>query len=233
MSESEHRAFPWLAELLQVTDSAFPTGGYAHSQGFEEVVRLGLVHDPDSMSRYLERHLWPMLIHFEMPAVRLAQEAARTGDLPELLALDARVDASRTARELRDASRAMGRRRLHAFCDGPGSPLLNDFAREVEEGRTPSHHAVVYGLGLAFHPVRAVLASWAFQSLSAVCVSAPKLFRIGQDAARRVLTASLSGAEKGIEQSLDIAGEDLGWFDALVEIASMQHEIAYERLFIS
>jgi urease accessory protein len=233
MSESEENAFPWLAELLQLTDSAFPTGAYAHSQGFEEVVRLGLVHDAESMRLYLERHLWPMLIHFEMPVVRYAQDAARAGDRAGLLSLDASVDATKTARELREASRAIGRRRLHALCDADPSPVLADFGRAVEEGRTPSHHAVVYGLGLAHLPVRALLTSWAFQSLSAVCISAPKLFRIGQDAARRVLTASLAGVEEKIESSLDLTREELGWFDPAVEIASMQHEIAYERLFIS
>ena len=43
-------SFPWLARLLQVNDSAFPTGGYAHSYGFEQIVQTGFVHDADSMS---------------------------------------------------------------------------------------------------------------------------------------------------------------------------------------
>jgi urease accessory protein len=216
-----------------VTDSAFPTGSYAHSYGFEQTIRLGLVRDEDSMAHYLEQHLWPMLIHFELPVVRFAQEAALQNDESALIALDACVDATKTARELREASRATGRRRLHAFGETGPSPILTAFARQVEEGRAQAHHAVVYGLGLAGFPPTALLTSWAFQSLSAVCLSAPKLLRIGQNAAQRVLTASLSRMEERVALSLAVGRDELGWFDPLVEIASMQHEIAYERLFIS
>jgi urease accessory protein len=224
-------AFPWLARLLQVNDSAFPTGGYAHSYGFEQTVRFGLVHDADSMARHIQSHLWSMLIHFELPVVRLAQQAARNEDVSQLIALDACVDATKTARELREASRSTGRRRLRSLCDS--SPIMTAFALAVEEGRCQGHHTVVYGTGLAMLPQQALLTSWAFQSLSAVCLSAPKLLRIGQDSAQRVLTGSLSSMEENITSSLAVRQEDLGWFDPLVEIASMQHEIAYERLFIS
>ncbi len=224
---------PWLARLLQVSDSAFPTGGYAHSQGFEQAVRLGLVRDEKSMGHYLEHHLWPMLIHFELPVVRFAQEASLKNDLPGLIALANDVDATKTARELREASRSIGQRRLHAFCETGPSPILATLARAVEEGRCPAHHAVVYGTGLASFPPHALMTSWAFQSLSAVCLSTPKLLRLGQNTAQRVLTASLSRMEENVSLSLAIEHDELGWFDPLVEIASMQHEIAYERLFIS
>src|SRR5260221_12470209 len=110
--------------------------------------------------------------------------------------------------------------------------MLTAFARTVEEGRSNAHHAVVYGAGLASLPQQALLTSWAFQSLSPVCLSAPKLLRIGQNAAQRVLTGSLAPMEKNIALSLAVGRDELGWFDPLVEIASMQHEIAHERLFI-
>jgi urease accessory protein len=228
-----NEGFPWLARLLQVNDSAFPTGGYAHSYGFEQIVQGGLVHDAETMGLHLKNHLWLMLIHFELPVVRFAREAALSEDQDALLELDACVEASKTARELREASRATGHRRLHAFCEMGASPALGAYARAVEQGRSPGHHAVVYGIGLAHLPQPALLTSWAFQSLSAVCLSAPKLLRIGQNAAQRVLTRSLVDIEANIAASLAVSREELGWFDPLVEIASMQHEIAYERLFIS
>ena len=233
MDKENAEAFPWLARLLQVNDSAFPTGGYAHSYGFEQAVRFGVVTDAGSMGRYLEQHLWPALIHFELPVIRFAQQAARAGDESALIALDACVDATKTARELREASRSTGRRRLEALRDTGPSPILLRLSHRVEEGQAHAHHAVVFGAGLASLPLNALLTSWAFQSLSAVCVSAPKILRIGQNAAQRVVTAALVPMEENVERSLTIERDNLGWFDPLVEIASMQHEIAYERLFIS
>jgi urease accessory protein len=174
-----------------------------------------------------------MLIHFELPVVRFAQEAALQNDLSELIELDACVDATKTARELREASRTTGRRRLHAFGEAGASTALAAFAGEVEAGRCHAHHAVVYGCGLASLPPQALLTSWAFQSLSAVCLASPKLLRIGQNAAQRILTMSLLYMEKRVDLSMSVPRDDLGWFDPVIEIASMQHETAYERLFIS
>jgi urease accessory protein len=225
--------FPWLARLLQVNDSAFPTGGYAHSYGFEQIVQLGLVHDPESMQRHIENHLWPMLVHFELPVVRFAQNAALAADETALIELDAIVDATKTVRELRDASRATGRRRLHALLETGASPVLDSLARAIDEDRAQGHHAVVFGAGLCAIPQRALLTSWASQSLSAICLAAPKLLRIGQDSAQHVLTASLAAMENNVTRSREISRDDLGWFDPLADLASMQHEIAHERLFIS
>ena len=233
MDNEDAAAFSWLATLLQFNDSAFPTGGYSHSYGFEQVVRSGLVRDAETMAGHLERHLWPMLIHFELPVVRFAQDAALTGDNAGLRALDAEVEAAKTARELREASRATGRRRLHAFEASGASPALAAYAQAVEDGRCHGHHTVAYGVGLAGLPRRALLTSWAFQSLSAVCLSAPKLLRMGQDAAQSVLTAALERMEERVTLALAVERDEWGWFDPLMEIASMQHEIAYERLFIS
>ena len=216
----------WLATLLQVSDSAFPTGGYAHSCGFEQIVHLGLVRDEVTLAAHIGHHLWPMLTHFELPVVRFAHGA----DLPALLELDALVEATKTAREIREASRATGRRRLHAFVE---RGALSEFACAVEEKRACGHHAVVFGAGLAHVPLESVLTSWAFQSLSGLCLAAPKLLRMGQDAAQRVLTGALKPMEENIATSLAVTPDEMGWFDPLLDLASMHHEIAHERLFIS
>ena len=223
----------WLAPLLQVTDSAFPTGGYAHSVGFEQIVQLGLVRDAPTLAAYLHEHVWPALAYFELPVVRLSREAAWQEQIGELLALDEIVEASKGARELREASRALGRRRLATMQTINAASIPPGFARCLEDGRTPGHHAVVFGAALAHMPEAAVLTAWSFQALSSLCLTAPKLLRIGQGAVQRLLAEALAGLESNIERSRHVSSEDLGWFDPALEIASMRHEIAHERLFIS
>ncbi len=223
----------WLASLLQVTDSAFPTGGYAHSAGFEQIVQLGVVRDAATMADYLRDHVWPALAHFELPVVRLSREAALRGEVAELHALDEIVETAKGSRELREASRALGRRRLAGLQGIQMSSVPPDFAQDVETGRTPGHHAVIFGAALAHLPEDALLTAWAFQALSGICLTAPKLLRIGQDAVQRLLAEALAAAESNLDLSHTISRDDLGWFDPAVEIASMRHEIAHERLFIS
>jgi hypothetical protein len=37
---SESKNYDWLGGLIQTTDTLFPSGGYAHSYGLEEMVAL-------------------------------------------------------------------------------------------------------------------------------------------------------------------------------------------------
>ncbi len=183
------RRFPGWRGCCRSTTRPFPTGGYAHSYGLSKSCgsarpRCG-IDAPASQKSSLA----------DVDSLRTSGCPPRAGggsgnDLAALVELDAIVDATKTPRELREASRATGRRRLHAFAETGLSPALAALARAIEDGRCQGHHAVVYGAGQAAVPPRALLASWAFQSLSAVCLSAPKLLRIGQDGAQRVLTAS-------------------------------------------
>src|SRR5882757_8652611 len=68
----------WLPQLLQTTDSIFPTGSYAHSFGFEELAGLGLVHNAETLANFLRQQIVPALEHLELPYLRFAHEAAAT-----------------------------------------------------------------------------------------------------------------------------------------------------------
>ena len=44
--------------VFQVTDSAFPTGGFAHSSGLEAAVHFGWARTPSEFDAYVGAHLW-------------------------------------------------------------------------------------------------------------------------------------------------------------------------------
>src|ERR1700693_3672240 len=99
----------WLPWLLQTADALFPTGAYAHSLGFEESVRLGLVRDEGSLLEFMQRQIVPAQTRQELPYLRFAF-GAETVDA--LCAIDAEISAWKLAREARDASVQLGGRRL-------------------------------------------------------------------------------------------------------------------------
>lgn len=230
----------WLPFLLQTTDTAFPTGAYAHSFGFEEAVNRGLAHDEATLLRFGREHVVPALAAFELPYLRFAHAAATDGDFGTLQTLDAEVGAAKLARETREGSATVGRRRLKAL-----RVLLPEDRRLAEyecrigaaEGSGGGHHAIVSGLAAAVLgvPLRVALAAHFYGATAGLCAAAPKLLRIGPDACQRVLRALNRDESAGasVRHSLAVAREDAGWFDPLLEIASMAHERAEERLFIS
>ena len=226
----------WLPLLLQTSDALFPTGAYAHSLGFEEIVRLGLAHDEPSLREFLTEHVLPALASFELPYLRFANHAALADDLPMLIELDAEVGAAKLARETRDASAQLGVRRLKALrVILPDDEQLTSCERAVGTGQMAGHHVIICGvqaaaLGL---PLEAALGVYTYQSLAAVSGASLKLIRIGQEGVQRALRAATLAAPAAVARSLSASRDEAGWFNPLLEIASMRHEHAGERLFIS
>lgn len=219
----------WLALVLQTSDPLFPTGAYAHSLGLEELVRLGIVRDEESLREFLLNQILPALQNFELPLLRFAHEAAVQADLEALCEIDSDLSAWKIGRELREASLQMGGRRLQMLLKIAPTPVLEGFAQR----NSSNHHLVIFGIQMAQAPLDAALTAFLYQSLAAFCSAALKLIRIGQDGCQRVLAGCLASAPTAVEQSKKIGREECGWFNPLLEIASMRHEFAFERLFIS
>jgi len=224
--------FFWLPFLLQTVDALFPTGAYAHSLGFEELARLGVVGDEGALRDFLLQQVAPAQERLELPYLRFAFQAE---DAEELCAIDREIDAWKLARETRLASAQLGVRRLKALRTISGAAAFADFEAAVQEGRASGHHLVVCALQARVQgvPLAAALAAYYYQSLAAICAAALKLIRIGQEGCQRALRAACGRSEDVLRRSLAVVREDAGCFNPMLEIASMRHERANERLFIS
>ncbi len=223
----------WLPALLQTADALFPTGAYAHSFGLEEMVALGVVHNEHSLRDFLTGHVLPTLETQELPYLRFAFECAT--DLSALCLLDRELNALKLARETREASVQIGLRRLKALLTILDTPLLADFAAAIARGEAFGHHVCACALQGKSQaaPLEAVLVAYAYGALSSGVTAALKLIRIGQEGCQRALSHAVALLPKCLDASLLVARSEAGTFSPLLEIASMRHAFARERLFIS
>lgn len=213
--------------LLQANDSAYPSGAYAHSFGLEEIVESGLVRTAEDLGKFLETQVIPALLAFEIPFFARAHRAAVRMDHDELLSMDMELDAWRVPAEIRDASRRIGSQRLALLDSLDGSPFISSFRAACPRG----HHLVVAALELSTLPVSQAARAFAFQSVAGLAAASMKLIRIGQSACQGVLRRALVLLGRGIDAAL--SREPDGWFNPLLEIASLRHARSHERLFIS
>lgn len=213
--------------LLQANDSQYPSGAYAHSYGLEELVEAGVVTDAAGLERFLETQILPALLTFELPYFAEAHAAAGKSDTTRLLELDAELDAWRLPAETRDASRRIGSRRLELLRQLAPSPLV-----EQHHAACPfSHHLVVTAIELAALPVTHAARAFAFQTVSGFATASMKLMRLGQSACQAVVRRSLDRLGADLDAALSRPPD--GWFNPLLEIASLRHARADARLFIS
>src|SRR5262249_35937158 len=101
-----------LLSLLHFGDSAFPTGGYAHSFGLESYCQAGTVRDGEGVARFLVAFLEYSTGPCDATAAVGALVALQADNLEECRRLDETLEAMKPVREFREGSRQMGRQTL-------------------------------------------------------------------------------------------------------------------------
>jgi urease accessory protein len=224
-----------LISLLQFADGLFPAGAYAHSFGLETCVQAGSVHDAATVEAFLRAHLEGGVAPLDAAVSVSAWRAAQAHDWDACLALDATLDAMKTASEVRDASRQMGRQTLRIATHISGDSMLAEFSSAVERGQTPGHHSVVFGLAGGAMEWSAVEVATAhlYSSCSALVGAAMRLMPLGQLAGQQILWSVRPLVARLADEIQDRAPEDFWNFAPAIEISALQHATLSARLFRS
>jgi urease accessory protein len=202
-----------LLDLVQIVDSAFPSGAYAHSLGLEGLYALGDV----DLEGYLGLVLTNSLERIELPVVRFSFVDADAREL------DALMDVVLPVKEARTASRSIGRAFLRA---------VNGVRRcDVDA----EHHAVVFGAVLRSWrlDLEDGLQVYAFQALRQQLSAAQRLGKIGQSAMQDLLHRLKPAVCASVERSYALTRDEVGGFAPWLDLAGMAHEHQFARLFRS
>jgi urease accessory protein len=221
--------------LLQFSDGLFPAGAYAHSFGLEYLVQSAEISGATGVEDFLRVYLEGAVAPSEAVAVLSAWRAAKAGDVAACLALDETLDAIKTASELRDASRQMGRQTLRVANQFPCDGLLADFAEKVGKNITPGHHPVIFGMigGVMSWPAKEMVAAYLYSTSASLVGAALRLLPLGQLAGQRILWNMQPLITELAEEAQDKTESDMWTFAPALEIASMRHAMLDARLFRS
>ncbi len=208
----------WLA--LQLADSAFPSGGFAHSGGLEAAAQAGEVPD---LERFLRDLIW-QAAHGALPLASAAHERPQ-----DLSALDARAEAFLLNQVANRASRQQGRAFLQtcALSFGQIAPLREE-TRALCRHHAPLFGAVLQRLGLDLEETQRLLL---FGTLRAGVSAAVRLALAGTHEAQ-ALQARLAPA---LDEALaNCAGlREPVQTAPLLDLLQGTHDRLYSRLFIS
>lgn len=221
-----------LLTLLQLSDSALPTGAFSHSLGLESYLDQGSVHDEDSFSLWLQQFLAQSLAYTDGLAVRLAHEAVGG---TELARIDALIHAAAVPRQIREGGVKMGARMLQVATSVFPTPELEAYRGQVASGACHGHPGIAFALGArgAGAPCADTVAAYLFSTVTSLTQNAIRGIPIGQNAGQRVLRAMHAPVLAAVEAILELEIQDLGAAAPGLEIAQMRHEHLRARMFMS
>lgn len=228
----------WMLPLLQLSDSALPTGAFAHSFGLETYLARGAVHDEASFRGWLEAFLDHQLVPADGLAVRLAAEASAAvgrGSAEAVEELDALMHAQALPLQLRTAGVTMGRRLIEIGRNALPGPRLEQYGQLVDAGRCRGHQAIAFALIGADHgaPPDGLVRAYLFSTVTTLTQNAVRGVPLGQNAGQRVLAALRPRVDAAAHRIGCLDRSDLGAVPPGLEIAQMQHETQRARLFMS
>jgi urease accessory protein len=216
--------------LLQLCDSLFPVGSFAHSDGLEAAVSDGRVSSPADFEAWLRAQLCVILAHADGPAVRDAMHAVRTDDLATVASIDEELYAMRPSASGREATRMQGGRLLTTWRHIHRSPGLERVMDARSHFTFPVAFAVVSetsGVGVVD-----ALEGFFYTRLAASMSAAMRLMPLGQYEAHRQLADVLREVPARVAR-VAASADPPAAFSPGIDIASMQHRYVYSRLFRS
>jgi len=226
---------PRLLSLLHFADSAFPTGGYAHSFGLETYCQAGLVRGREDLERFLVAQIEGSAGPCDATAAVSVLRAAEREDLQACREVDETLEAMKPVKEFREASRQMGRQTLRVAAALTGETRLVRYAADVDKALAPGHHAVAYGLAaaaLGWEP-QAAATAYLYSTTALLIGAALRLLSMGQMEGQRALWALHPVIERVAREAAARDAADLWSFAPGIEIAGIRHAALEMRLFRS
>src|SRR5882672_2928270 len=216
---------------LQLTDSFFPVGAFAYSDGLETAAANGTIHDGDSLRVWMNHFLDNVFVPCDGLSLLKCAEAFRSGDLQAIYRIDDELTAIKPAAAVRNASRSVGKRLLTACSEISGDLQFAKFVQTLPQCNAPVAYAVV--MTHRGMDSRNALLAFGYSRLAGMVSAGLRLISMAQQQAQNLLAESLERLPAAVDRIVEMEAEPLRSFAPLMDIAQMNHRYVYSRLFRS
>jgi len=215
--------------LLQLVSPALPVGAYAYSQGLEQAVECGWVHDEATARDWVYGLLEYSLTCLDAPVLARLYGAWSVGDAASVQYWNNYLYASRETREWRLEDRQLGIALARLLADLE----LNE--AQVWRQAERVCFATLFALAAVRWNIQleAAMSGYLWAWCENQVMAATKLVPLGQTAAQRLLVQAIPVIHRCAVRGLALDDEEIGACLPCAALAGSWHETQYSRLFRS
>lgn len=237
LSELNSKSIQEKLLLFQLTSSAFPSGSYTHSSGFESLLEDGIVKDAESLHFYLKVWLLESVARSDAPSVALTHKYIENNQPEQLIELSNVLTGMKYSRGSFNSSVMVGKatfKNLVGSFSSLGRELESYMAFDPEE-EMEYHHAIIWGLITKIYGVGMIesVSAFLFSTFSGVLEVIARIIPLGQTDTQKILSESYGDLFDALNLSIGLGLTDLSSQSAIQDIAAMKHERLSMKLCIT
>ncbi|MEL6262574.1 MAG: urease accessory UreF family protein [Cyanobacteria bacterium J06626_6] len=233
-SESNQTADQQLT-LMQLADSAFPSGSYTLSHGLESLVQAGALSSAQQLETFIRLLICNRIGSTDMVALTHAHRASQQNDMMRILAIDARLFAQTPIEKTRQTQRQSGRALLMVAAKTWHHPQLEQLQQLTHEGQINCLHPIVFAIATQVAGIGEDNARTAFIHgfVTGVLGAGMRLGVIGHVQAQQIRLALNEDMAEICETASHLSLDEMWSCTPLIDLAQMRQGKLARRLFAS
>ena len=221
--------------MMQISDSFFPTGLYANSNGLESIFQNNKKITHLEVGRIIETQLKQQIGPTDLIVMENALKFASVKEFDKILELDMKIDSIKNIKEFREASKRSGIQLIRCVREFITDKIIEEYLKFHHTGMISGAYPVSFGLcanALGIGPQKAGL-MFLYGFTVSVVGAASRMGITQHYQAQKIIHELKPLISQIVSECMDKSTKEIWQFAPHLEILQMHHERMESKMFIT